>query len=97
MVPNTYACKGVSNPNFPIFPPKVCTLVLFINVVLCNIYSKHCSKNILYRSLKKKKKNRNHVDMHSTIIIKSTKVQTLGRNIGTFGLDWKHQFACIMY
>ena len=29
--------------------------------------------------------------------MKSTKVQTLGRNIGTFGLDWKHQLACIMY
>ena len=29
-VPNTYACKGVSNPNVPIFPPRVCTLVLFI-------------------------------------------------------------------
>ena len=28
---NTYACKGVSNPNVPIFPPRVCTLVLFIN------------------------------------------------------------------
>ena len=29
-MPNTYACKGVSNPNIPIFPPRVCTLVLFI-------------------------------------------------------------------
>ena len=29
-MPNTYACKGVSNPNVPIFPPRVCTLVLFI-------------------------------------------------------------------
>ena len=27
---NTYACEGVSNPNVPIFPPRVCTLVLFI-------------------------------------------------------------------
>ena len=33
MVPNTYACKGVSNPNVPIFPPRVCTLVLFIIIV----------------------------------------------------------------
>ena len=30
-MPNTYACKGVSNPNVPIFPPRVCTLVLFIH------------------------------------------------------------------
>ena len=30
-MPNTYACKGVSNPNVPMFPPRVCTLVLFIN------------------------------------------------------------------
>ena len=29
-MPNTYACKGVSNPNVPIFLPRVCTLVLFI-------------------------------------------------------------------
>ena len=29
-MPNTYACKGVSNPNVPMFPPRVCTLVLFI-------------------------------------------------------------------
>ena len=29
-MPNTYACNGVSNPNVPIFPPRVCTLVLFI-------------------------------------------------------------------
>ena len=34
MVPNTYACKGVSNPNVPIFPPRVCTLVLFIIIVI---------------------------------------------------------------
>ena len=32
-MPNTYACIGVSNPNVPIFPPRVCTLVLFIIVV----------------------------------------------------------------
>ena len=32
-MPNTYACKGVSNPNGPIFPPRVCTLVLFIIIV----------------------------------------------------------------
>ena len=30
-MPNTYACKLVSNPNVPIFLPRVCTLVLFIN------------------------------------------------------------------
>ena len=33
-MPNTYACKLVSNPNVPIFLPRVCTLVLFINVVI---------------------------------------------------------------
>ena len=33
-MPNTYACKGVSNPNVPIFLPRVCTLVLFIYTVL---------------------------------------------------------------
>ena len=32
-MPNTYACKLVSNPNVPIFPPRVCTLVLFIIIV----------------------------------------------------------------
>ena len=30
-MPNTYACKLVSNPNVPIFLPRVCTLVLFIS------------------------------------------------------------------
>ena len=36
-MPNTYACKGVSNPNVPMFPPRVCTLVLFIiHVILKN-------------------------------------------------------------
>ena len=30
---NTYACKLVSNPNVPIFLPRVCTLVLFIAIV----------------------------------------------------------------
>ena len=30
-MPNTYACELVSNPNVPIFLPRVCTLVLFIN------------------------------------------------------------------
>ena len=30
-MPNTYACKLVSNPNVPIFLPRVCTLVLFIH------------------------------------------------------------------
>ena len=31
-MPITYAMRiGVSNPNVPIFPPRVCTLVLFIN------------------------------------------------------------------
>ena len=29
-MPNTYACKLVTNPNVPIFLPRVCTLVLFI-------------------------------------------------------------------
>ena len=29
-MPNTYACKLVSNPNVPIYLPRVCTLVLFI-------------------------------------------------------------------
>ena len=33
-MPNTYACKGVSNPNVPIFPPRVCTLVLFIIIII---------------------------------------------------------------
>ena len=33
-MPNTYACKGVSNPNVLIFPPRVCTLVLFIIIDL---------------------------------------------------------------
>ena len=36
-MPNTYACKGVSNPNVPMFPPtapRVCTLVLFITYVV---------------------------------------------------------------
>ena len=32
-MPNTYACKLVSNPNVPIFLPRVCTLVLFIIIV----------------------------------------------------------------
>ena len=34
---NTYACKGVSNPNVPIFPPRVCTLVLFIANSNCDV------------------------------------------------------------
>ena len=36
-MPNTYACKGVSNPNVPIFPPRVCTLVLFIVIVTVSV------------------------------------------------------------
>ena len=32
---NTYACKGVSDPNVSIFPPRVCTLVLFIFLSNC--------------------------------------------------------------
>ena len=32
-MPNTYACKLVSNPNVPIFLLRVCTLVLFIKNV----------------------------------------------------------------
>ena len=33
-MPNTYACKGVSNPNIPIFPPRVCTSVLFVSTAV---------------------------------------------------------------
>ena len=33
-MPNTYACKLVSNPNVPIFLPRVCTLVLFIIIAV---------------------------------------------------------------
>ena len=33
-MPNTYACELVSNPNVPIFLPRVCTLVLFIQAVI---------------------------------------------------------------
>ena len=36
-MPNTYACKLVSNPNVPIFLPRVCTLVLFIISVIKNV------------------------------------------------------------
>ena len=42
-MPNTYACKGVSNPNVPIFLPRVCTLVLFrcsitlYSIIRCSI------------------------------------------------------------
>ena len=45
-MPNTYACKLVSNPNVPIFLPRVCTLVLFIRIQLyssINILSKYSS------------------------------------------------------
>ena len=55
---NTYACQLVSNPNVPIFLPRVCTLVLFIYTVLmqnrscftrkqtCNgEYTKHCTRS----------------------------------------------------
>ena len=38
-MPNTYACIGVSNPNVPIFPPRVCTLVLFIIIVIFAKYA----------------------------------------------------------
>ena len=41
-MPNTYACKGVSNPNVPIFPPRVCTLVLFIFKVLIYLGAVSC-------------------------------------------------------
>ena len=57
-MPNTYACKLVSNPNVPIFLLRVCTLVLFICTVLmqncscftrkqtCNgEYTKHCTRS----------------------------------------------------
>ena len=33
-MPNTYACKGVSNPNIPIFPPRVCTSVVFVSTAV---------------------------------------------------------------
>ena len=36
-MPNTYACKLVSNPNVPIFLPRVCTLVLFILSVCLSV------------------------------------------------------------
>ena len=42
-MPNTYACKGVSNPNVPIFLPRVCTLVLFI-IQVSHDEEKHFSK-----------------------------------------------------
>ena len=41
-MPNTYACKGVSNPNIPIFPPRVCTLVLFIFKLSVNFFVAAC-------------------------------------------------------
>ena len=40
-MPNTYACKGVSNPNVPIFLPRVCTLVLFIMCINHNYNPKY--------------------------------------------------------
>ena len=41
-MPNTYACKGVSNPNVPIFPPRVCTLVFFIlTAFMCGDIAAH--------------------------------------------------------
>ena len=48
-MPNTYACKLVSNPNVPIFLPRVCTLVLFIiimNEIRAYIYNKVQSTNV---------------------------------------------------
>ena len=42
-MPNTYACYLVSNPNVPIFLPRVCTLVLFIRVVLIMTYTTMCA------------------------------------------------------
>ena len=39
-MPNTYACKLMSNnPNVPIFPPRVCTLVLFIIISMKELRS----------------------------------------------------------
>ena len=37
-MPNTYACKLVSNPNVPIFLARVCTLVLFISMAVCHFF-----------------------------------------------------------
>ena len=40
-MPNTYACKLVSNPNVPIFLPRVCTLVplIIIEFVEVNFFA----------------------------------------------------------
>ena len=45
-MPNTYAREGVSNPNVPIFPPRVCTLVLFIQLSSC-MYFKAKLSNVV--------------------------------------------------
>ena len=39
-MPNTYACKLVSNPNVPIFLPRVCTLVLFVSVLFLQLHER---------------------------------------------------------
>ena len=53
-MPNTYACKGVSNPNVPIFPPRVCTLVLFIIALqillwLATLYTNSKSSRLVFQ------------------------------------------------
>ena len=51
-MPNTYTYKGISNPNVPLFPPKVCTLVLpiiiqYIILYLCkNAHALRVSKHV---------------------------------------------------
>ena len=48
-MPNTLHAIGVSNPNVPIFPPRVCTLVLFIAIVgIILPYSAKFSRRIIF-------------------------------------------------
>ena len=47
---------GVSNPNVPIFPPRVCTLVLFINRAVsqqlsCRLNTVNCITSISFNRL----------------------------------------------
>ena len=58
-MPNTYACKGVSNPNVPIFPLRVCTLVLFIVV---------CKKYHLDVVIKELSLNKTYKEVHSDCV-----------------------------
>ena len=39
---------GVSNPNVPIFPPRVCTLVLFIIIGSVNITVRQYNKVVYF-------------------------------------------------